>query len=105
MGRNRTKPGRWDVDINYTVLVHVQTVAETDCYRLLQLCADNLSKQVPKFFTSQSFIGEGVQEILSLIGSWLLCNVTKIKLLVHLSKQYIHHHCGNASQQHDPQGS
>lgn len=33
MGRSRTKPGRWDVDINYTVLkiVHVQTVTETDC--------------------------------------------------------------------------
>lgn len=29
----------------------------------------------------------------------------KNELIVHLSRQYIHHHCGNASQQHDPQGS
>lgn len=59
MGRSRTKPGRWDVDINYTVLkiVHVQTVTET---YLQHYCTDNLSKQALKFFTSQSFIGEGI---------------------------------------------
>lgn len=61
MGRSRTKPGRWDVDINYTVLkiVHVQTVTETDCicYNIVLITQ---VKKVPKFFTSQSFIGEGI---------------------------------------------